>query len=134
MAYWIIKSDPESYSWDQMKKDKTTDWDGVRNYQARNNLLAMKKNDTLLFYDSNTGKHILGEVTLAKEAFPDTTADDERWVAVKVKYSKSYKKPITLAEIKAHPKLKEIQLAKQSRLSVSPLTEEEYKEIYKLSN
>lgn len=132
MSYWIIKSDPESYGWEHMKKDKKTYWDGVRNYQARNNLKLMKEGDICLFYLSNKEKRIVGEVEVVKESYPDPTIDDDTWVAVDVQYLKDYNKSITLAEIKKNKKLSDLALVKQSRLSVMPITIMEYKEIQKL--
>lgn len=133
MNFWIIKSDPESYSWDDMKKDKKTFWDGVRNYQARNNLKLMKKSDICLFYLSNKDKALSGEVTVVKEYYQDPTTDDERWVCVDVKYKKEYKNYVTLAEMKNTPELQNISLIKQSRLSVMPITEDEYNKILEMS-
>lgn len=132
MSYWIIKSDPESYSWEQMKKDKQTFWDGVRNYQARNNLRDMKEGDICLFYISNKGKSLLGEVEVLKSSYPDPTTDDDRWLAVDVRFHLEYNKPLSLAEIKSNKKLENIGLVKQSRLSVMPITIQEYNEIRKL--
>lgn len=132
MSYWIIKSDPESYSWEQMKKDKQTFWDGVRNYQARNNLRDMKEGDICLFYISNTGRSLLGEVEVIKSGYPDPTTDDNRWLAIDVRLHLEYNKPLSLPEIKANKLLQNIALVKQSRLSVMPLTIEEYKIIRKL--
>jgi len=132
MSYWIIKSDPESYSWEQMKKDKQTFWDGVRNYQARNNLRDMKEGDICLFYISNEGKSLLGEVEVLKSSYPDPTTDDDRWLAVDVRFHLEYNKPLSLAEIKSNKKLENIRLVKQNRLSVMPITIQEYNEIRKL--
>ena len=133
MKYWLIKSDPKSYSWENMKSDKTTDWDGVRNYQARNNLKLMKKGDTLLFYHSVDDKQVMGVVTVTNEFYQDPTTEDERWVAVKVKAGKTLKNPVSLADIKARKGLSEIALIKQSRLSVMPLRKKEYDTIIKMS-
>lgn len=126
MAYWLLKSDPESYSWEQMKKDKTTFWSGVRNYQARNNLKLMKEGDIALFYLSNDGRKIVGEVEIVKEHYPDPTSNDETWVCVDVKYKRAYTKAVTLAEMKKIKQLSEIGLIKQSRLSVMPISDKEY--------
>ena len=126
MAYWLLKSDPESYSWEQMKKDKTTFWSGVRNYQARNNLKLMKEGDIALFYLSNDGRKIVGEVEIVKEHYPDPTSNDETWVCVDVKYKRDYTKAVTLAEMKKIKQLSEIGLIKQSRLSVMPISDKEY--------
>ena len=100
MAYWLIKSEPFKYSWDQFVKDKKTFWDGVRNYAARNNLKAMKKGDLAFFYHSNEGVEIVGIAKVVKEAYPDPTIDDERWVAVDFSPVKKLKNPVTLAQIK----------------------------------
>jgi predicted RNA-binding protein with PUA-like domain len=126
MSYWIIKSDPESYSWEQMKKDKKTFWDGVRNYQARNNLKLMKEGDIALFYLSNSDKALVGEVEIIKEYYQDPTTDDDRWVCVDVRYLCDYKKPLTLEVMKANKGFSEVGLIKQSRLSVMPITIKEY--------
>lgn len=132
MNYWIIKSEPFKYSFDQMKADKTTIWDGVRNYEARNNLRDMKKGDICFFYHSNEGKNIVGTVTVSKTHFPDPTIDDDRWLAVEVKYKTTAKYPLSLATIKMHSKLSEMALVRRSRLSVSPVTPEEAKIILQL--
>lgn len=132
MNYWIIKSEPFKYSFDQMKADKTTIWDGVRNYEARNNLRDMKKGDICFFYHSNEGKNIVGTVTVSKTHFPDPTIDDDRWLAVEVKYKATAKYPLSLATIKMHSKLSEMALVRRSRLSVSPVTPEEAKIILQL--
>lgn len=131
MSYWIIKSDPESYPWEQMKKDKKTFWDGVRNYQARNNLKLMKEGDIALFYLSNKDKAIVGEVEVVKGHYQDPTTDDDRWVCVDVEYKKEYKNQLTLAEMKKNKGFSEIGLIKQSRLSVMPITLKEYNLIKK---
>lgn len=133
MKYWLIKSDPKSYSWDDMQKDKSTDWDGVRNYQARNNLKLMKKGDTILFYHSIDDKQVMGIVTVAKEYYQDPTTEDERWVAVEIKIGKSLPNPVSLSDIKAKKQLSEIALIKQSRLSVMPLSKKEFETIIKMS-
>lgn len=133
MKYWLIKSDPKSYSWNDMQKDKSTDWDGVRNYQARNNLKLMKKGDTILFYHSVDDKQVMGIVTVAKEYYQDPTTEDERWVAVEIKIGKSLPNPVSLFDIKAKKQLSEIALIKQSRLSVMPLSKKEFETIVKMS-
>lgn len=127
MAYWIVKSDPESYSWEQMKLDKQTFWNGVRNYQARNNLKLMKEGDIALFYLSNSDRAIVGELEIIKEHYPDPTTVDDRWVCVDVKYKREYKTPLTLHEMKSKKGFENIGLIKQSRLSVMPITTKEYK-------
>ncbi len=133
MNYWLVKTDPETYSWEDLIKDKSTDWDGVRNYQARNNLKLMKKNDLVLFYHSQSSKDIKGIAKVINEHYQDPTTNDERWVAVKLAPVKSFNKPITLEQIKSEPKLQNIALIKQSRLSVMPLTKNEYDLICKMA-
>jgi predicted RNA-binding protein with PUA-like domain len=133
MNYWLIKSEPVKYPWQQLVEDKETFWDGVRNYAARNNLKAMKKGDMLLYYHSNEGLEIVGVAKVSKEHFPDPTIDDETWVAINVKPVKALKKFITLSQIKADPILKEMALVKLSRLSVSPVKVEEFDRILILS-
>jgi predicted RNA-binding protein with PUA-like domain len=127
MKLWLVKQEPSKYSWERFLKDKETYWDGVRNYQARNNLQAMKKGDQVLFYHSVVGKQIMGIARVTRESYPDPTADDPAWVAVDLKPIKSLKVPVTLEQVKSHPKLKEIPLIKQSRLSVMPISQSEYK-------
>ena len=131
-SFWIIKQEPSQYNWKQFEKDRETYWDGVRNYQARNNLKNMKKGDNLLFYHSVVGKEIVGIAEVTKEAYPDPTTDDERWVVVDLKPIKPFKVPVTLEEIKAHKELSEIALIKQARLSVMPITEKEFQILLKL--
>lgn len=126
MAYWLIKSEPFKYSWDQFEKDKQTFWDGVRNYAARLNLRAMKKGDLAFFYHSNEGTEIVGIAKVVKEAYQDPTTDDTNWVAVDFKPHKKLKKPVTLAQIKADKRLAAMALVRLGRLSVQPVTEEEW--------
>jgi predicted RNA-binding protein with PUA-like domain len=126
MNYWLVKQEPSKYSWEQFVQDKETYWDGVRNYQARNNLKAMRKGDHVLFYHSVVGKEIMGVAKITKEAYPDPTTDDDRWVVVNLKPVIAMKNTVTLEDIKAHQDLQTIALVKQSRLSVSPLTEKEF--------
>ena len=125
-SFWIIKQEPSQYNWKQFEKDRETYWDGVRNYQARNNLKKMKIGDNLLFYHSVIGKEIVGIAEVTREAYPDPTTDDERWVVVDLKPIKPFKVPVTLEEIKAHKELSEIALIKQARLSVMPITKKEF--------
>lgn len=132
MNYWLIKSDPDAYSFVDMVRDKTTDWDGVRNYQARNNLKAMKHGDLILFYHSVKFKEVVGIVEVSKEYYQDPTTDDDRWVAVEVTLKDKFSRPVTLSEIKAAPPLADIALIKQSRLSVMPLTKDEFEFICKM--
>ena len=126
---WMVKSEPESYSWEQFAADGTTDWTGVRNYAARLHLKAMKTGDKVLFYASMGPKAVIGTATVSKTAFPDATADEDGWVAVELKAGKALKRPVTLAEIKAEPSLARMQLIRQSRLSVAPVTSEEFAKI-----
>ena len=132
MRFWLIKQEPSKYSWEQFVDEKETYWNGVRNYQARNNLQAMKKGDRVLFYHSVVGKEIKGIARVTREAYPDPTADDPAWVVVDLKPVKPMKVPVTLEQVKSHAKLKEMALIKQSRLSVMPLTPAEFKIILEL--
>ncbi|HEY9559837.1 MAG TPA: EVE domain-containing protein [Anseongella sp.] len=133
MQYWLVKSEPFKYSWDQLLKDKRTFWDGVRNYQARNNLQAMKKGDQVLFYHSNEGKEVVGIAKVVKESYQDPTTDDTRWVVVDISPVKTLKRPVTLETIKADEPLQDVALVRQGRLSVMPLKEEEFDRILLLS-
>ncbi len=132
MQFWLVKQEPSKYSWDQFVEDKETYWDGVRNYQERNNLQAMKKGDRVLFYHSVVGKEIKGIARVTRESYPDPTADDPAWVVVDLKPVKPMKVPVTLEQVKSHAKLREIALIKQSRLSVMPLTPAEFKIILEM--
>lgn len=132
MAHWLIKSEPSKYSWDKFVEDKQTFWDGVRNYAARNNLKAMKKGDQVFFYHSNEGLEIVGIAKVAKEAYQDPTTEDPNWVVVDFKPVKKLKKPVSLATIKADVRLEKIALVRLSRLSVCPITEDEWKIILEL--
>ena len=131
-SFWIVKQEPSKYSWQQFEKDGTTYWDGVRNYQARNNLNAMKKGDNLLFYHSVIGKEIVGIAEVTREAYPDPTTEDERWVVVDIKPVKPFKVPVSLEVIKANKELSEIALIKQARLSVMPITKKEFQILLKM--
>lgn len=133
MAYWLVKSEPSTYSWEQLIKDKKTIWDGVRNYAARNNLKAMKKGEQAFYYHSNEGMEIVGIAQIAKEFFQDPTTEDANWVSVELKPLKKLKNPVGLQSIKVHKKLSDMALVKNSRLSVQPVTEEEWKLILELS-
>ena len=133
MAYWLIKSEPFKYSWDQFVKDKKTFWDGVRNYAARNHLRAMKKGEQVLFYHSNEGTEIVGVAKVAKEFYQDPTTEEEAWVVVDFKPVKKLKKPVTLAQVKADKRLADMALVRLGRLSVQPVTEGEWKVIMELS-
>ena len=131
-AHWLMKSEPFKYSWDDPVRDGRTFWDGVRNYEARNNLAAMRKGDLALYYHSNEGKEVVGVVEVVKESYPDPTTDDERWVVVEIEPRVAFREPVTLGTIKADPKLSEIQLIRRGRLSVVPLTAAEFKHILAL--
>lgn len=133
MKHWLIKSDPETYSLNDLENDKTTIWDGVRNPQARNYLKEMKLGDKLFFYHSGDERAIVGLAELSQEYFQDPTTEDSRWVAVKVQFLKRFTNPLNLSKIKQTEELKNIQLLKQSRLSVMPITEEEAKKIITLT-
>lgn len=127
--YWLMKSEPDAYSWDDLVAEGEGTWDGVRNYRARNNLAAMKVGDKAFFYHSNIGKEIVGIVTISAAARPDPSDDSGKWVAVKVKPDKRIPRAVTLAEIKAEPTLQEIELNRQSRLSVAEIRPDEWKKI-----
>lgn len=132
MAYWLVKSEPFKYSWDMLVKDGQTFWDGVRNYAARNHLRDMKKGDEVLFYHSNEGLEVVGIAKVVKEHYPDPTSDDPQWVVVDIKAHKKLKKPVTLAAMKADARLKEMKLIKIGRLSVSPVTGDEWKAVMEM--
>lgn len=128
-SYWMVKQEPETYSWDDFVKDGETDWTGVRNYQARNNLRAMKAGDRVLFYHSGKEKAVVGTAEVTKAAYADPTADDEQWVAVDLKPVKRLKNPVPLAAIRYDKRLSELPLIRQSQLSVMPLTKDEFETI-----
>lgn len=132
MAYWLMKSEPSAYSWDQLVKDKKTNWSGVRNFQAAANLKAMKVGDRAFFYHSNEGLAVVGIAEIVKTAYPDPSDKTGKFVQVDIKPIEPLKEPVTLAAIKAEPKLKELKLVKQGRLSVSPVGAEEWKTICKM--
>ena len=132
--YWLLKSEPDAWSWDNQVKEGASMWDGVRNYQARNNLKEMKKNDLCFFYHSVTERSIIGIVKVVKEYYPDPTDKTGRFVVVDVKATKKLKNPVSLDQIKENSKLKDIALVKQSRLSVMPLKKTEWEIIIKMSN
>ena len=134
MKYWLLKSEPDAWSWDNQVKEGTSMWDGVRNYQARNNLKEMKKNDLCFFYHSVTERSIIGIVKVVKEYYPDPTDKTGRFVVVDVKAIKKLKNPVSLDQIKENSKLQDIALVKQSRLSVMPLKKTEWEIIIKMSN
>lgn len=131
MKYWLVKQEPEAYSFDDLVKDGATDWTGVRNFQARNNLRDMKKGDRVLFYHSVSEKSVVGLAEISREEFPDPT--DDKWIAVEIKPVEKYSNPVTLEQIKGQKTLENIALIKQSRLSVMPLTKKEYDTIVKLT-
>ena len=133
MNYWLVKSEPSVYSWDQFAKNKKTTWDGVRNYAARIHLRAMKKGDEVLYYHSNEGMEIVGIAKVDKEAYHDPTTDDDRWVAVDLKPYKKIKKPVGLSQIKEDKRLQDMALVRIGRLSVQPVTEKEWKIIMDLA-
>ena len=133
ISYWLLKSEPSSWSWNNQVKDKVTMWDGVRNYQARNNLMKMKKKDLCFFYHSVSEKQIIGIVEVVREYYPDPTDKTGRFVVTDVKAIKKLKKPVSLEQIKSTPKLVNIALIKQSRLSVMPLKKTEWDTIIKIS-
>lgn len=132
MQYWLVKSEPAAYSWDNFVRDGRTAWTGVRNYAARNNLKAMQPGDEVLFYHSVEGKAVVGVARVTQPAFPDPTTDEDGWVAVELAPVKPLPCPVTLAQIKADALLKDIALVRQSRLSVIPLKPAEFARIAKL--
>ena len=132
LKHWMVKSEPASYSWEQFTKEGRAAWTGVRNFQARNNLRAMAVGDLVLFYHSVTGKEVVGIAKVAREAYPDPTADQAGWECVDLVPAKALKNPVTLETIKATPTFKDIALLRQSRLSVMPLDAKEYAAILKL--
>jgi predicted RNA-binding protein with PUA-like domain len=129
-SYWLVKSEPDAFSWDQQVEHGVEPWTGVRSHQAKNNLAAMKKGDRAFFYHSNIGKEIVGVVQVVREAYPDPT--DEKWVCVDMKAVGPFPKPVTLATIKADPALAAMALVRLSRLSVGPVTKAEWDHICKL--
>lgn len=133
MNYWLIKSEPNAYSWDDLVKLGRDHWDGVRNYQARNNLKLMKAGDVALFYHSVNQKAVVGIAKVVKEYYPDPTTDDNRWVLVDFEPSRKLKRPVTLGEIKADDRLKQMVLVRNTRLSVQPVRKEEFDRILELS-
>jgi len=136
MRYWLFKSEPDKWSWDQQvaKGDAGEEWDGIRNYQARNNMREMAVGDRGFFYHSNAGKDIVGIVEVCAPSHPDSTTDDERWDCVDVKAVRPFVTPVNLAQIKASAELEDISLVRQSRLSVAPITADEWKIICKMGD
>lgn len=137
MAYWLVKQEPSTYSFTDLQQDGTTDWDGVRNYQARNNLQAMQVGDLLLFYHSVDQKAVVGVARVTKTAYPDPTAkpeEQDKWVAVEVAPVVAFPNPVELKTLKATPATQQMALIKQSRLSVCPVTEDEFNTVLALGN
>jgi len=132
MNYWLVKSEPETYSWSRFVSEGKAVWDGVRNYQARNNLMAMKEGDMVLFYHSVSDKEIVGIARIVKEYYPDSTADSDKWVVVDMVPENRLKHPVTLQQVKMDERLENIALVKQARLSVMPLKREEFDAIVEL--
>lgn len=132
-GHWLVKQEPESYSWDNLVRDRRTSWDGVRNYQARNNLKAMRKGDPVLFYASGDSKAVIGIARVSKASYPDPTADEPAWVSVELEAVKGLRRPVTLAEIKADPALAGMILVRHTRLSVMPLAAAEFERIVRLA-
>lgn len=133
MNYWLVKSEPSAYSWQQLVRDKQTCWSGIRNYAARLHLRNMKKGDEVFFYHSKEGTNIVGIAKVVKEAYPDPTTTDERWVAVDIKAHKALKNPVSLETIKKDKRLSGMALVRIGRLSVQPVTEKEWKIILELA-
>jgi len=133
MQYWLVKSEPEKYSWEKFNKDGRTFWDGVRNYAARNNMRAMKEGDLVFFYHSNEGKEIVGIAKVVKEAYQDPTTDDTNWVVVELSPVEPLKHPVALAQVKAEPMLKDLELVRLGRLSVSAVKPAEFDKILEMS-
>jgi len=130
---WLVKQEPEDYSWDDLVRDKKTAWTGVRNFQARNNLRDMKTGDAVLFYHSGKEKSVIGIAEVAKAAYADPTADDDSWIAVDIKPVKRLANPVSLADIRANAKLHDLLLVRQSRLSVMPVSIKDFDEIVRMS-
>jgi len=133
-GYWMVKQEPETYSWDDLVKDGSTDWSGVRNYQARNNLRGMRVGDRVLFYHSGKGKEVVGLAEVTRSAYPDPTANDEQWVAIDLKPVKQLASPVQLAAIRYDKRLSQLPLIRQSQLSVMPLTKDEFDVIVAMGN
>ena len=134
MNYWLMKSEPDAYSYEQLERDKKGVWDGVRNYQARNNMKEMKEGDLFLFYHSNIGKEVVGIGKIIKEHYPDPTTEDKHWVVVEVAPFKKLKQPVTLERIKAEPRLSQMPLVRHTRLSVMPIKKEEFDLVVELGS
>ncbi|TSD66011.1 EVE domain-containing protein [Inquilinus sp. KBS0705] len=134
MNHWLVKSEPVKYSWEKFNKEGRTFWDGVRNYQARNNLREMKTGDLVMWYHSNDGKEVVGIARVVKEFYQDPTTEDPNWVVVDLEPVESLKKPVTLEQIKADERLKDIGLVRQGRLSVMALKREEFDRIIEMGS
>lgn len=134
MNHWLVKSEPFKYSWEKFNKDGRTFWDGVRNYQARNNLKEMKEGDLVLFYHSNEGKNVVGIAKVVREFYQDPTTDDANWVVVDLVPVEALKNPVSLEQIKAEESLKDVSLVRQGRLSVMPLKAEEFDKILEMGS
>lgn len=134
MNHWLVKSEPFKYSWEKFNQDGRTFWDGVRNYQARNNLKAMKEGDLVLFYHSNEGKNVVGIAKVVREFYQDPTTEDANWVVVDLSPVESLKNPVSLEQIKAEPSLVDISLVRQGRLSVMPLKAAEFDKILEMGS
>ena len=133
MQYWLVKSEPDAFSWDQQIANKVEPWTGVRSHQAKRNLAAMKLRDRAFFYHSNIGKEIVGIVEVVRDAYPDPSAESGDWVCVDMKAVAALKRPVTLAEVKADPALADMALTRYSRLSVGPVTEPEWQHVLDLA-
>ena len=131
-GFWLVKQEPETYSWDDLVRDGRTDWTGVRNFQARNNLRQMKAGEAVLFYHSGESKSVVGIAEVAKTGYPDPTADNAQWVAVDIKPVKPLKQPVTLSAMRENPKLSDLLLLRHTRLSVVPVTKAEFETIVKM--
>ena len=131
-GHWLVKQEPEDYSWDDLIRDGSTPWTGVRNFQARNNLRQMKVGDAVFFYHSGKEKCVVGIASVSKAAYPDPTTKEEGWIAVDIKPVKRLTNPVSLADIKANAKLSDLLLVRQSRLSVMPVGESEFEEIVRM--
>jgi predicted RNA-binding protein with PUA-like domain len=130
--YWLVKQEPESYAWDTFVKDGRTSWDGVRNYQARNNLRLMRPGDRVLFYASGGPKEVVGTARVSRAAYPDPTADDPAWVSVEIEAGDALRKPVSLIAIRSEPGLSGVPLLRHTRLSVMPLSRQEFEGIVAL--
>ena len=132
-GHWLVKQEPEDYSWDDLMRDGSTQWTGVRNFQARNNLRQMKLGDSVFFYHSGKEKCVVGIAKVSQAAYPDPTAREDGWIAVDIKPQQRLPNPVSLADIKANPKLSDLLLVRQSRLSVMPVGESEFEEIVRMA-